>query len=105
MVNLLTQSIKLETIVIEHVIIEERHIQYVILIIIITDMYHYFCHTLRGYDAHISLNEAFEMCGTDQNVTAIPPSMEKLMAFVIGDNKFIDAFQFMASSLETLAEH
>ena len=68
-------------------------------------MYHYFCHTLRGYDAHISLNEAFEIGGTDQNVTAIPPSMEKLMAFVIGDNKFIDAFQFMASSLETLAEH
>ena len=27
------------------------------------------------------------------------------MAFVIGDAKFIDSFQCMASSLETLADH
>ena len=30
--------------------------------------------------------------------------MEKVMAFEIGDSKFIDSFQFIASSLETLAD-
>jgi hypothetical protein len=30
--------------------------------------------------------------------------MEKFMTFNVGDVKFIDAFQFMASSLETLAK-
>ena len=47
----------------------------------------------------------FEICGTDKNITAIPNSMEKFMTFGVGDIKFIDSFQFMASSLETLAEH
>ena len=35
----------------------------------------------------------------------MPNSMEKLMAFGIGDVKFIDSFQLMASSLENLAEN
>ena len=39
MVNLRNQIIKLEPIAIEQVIIEERHTQYVILSIIITNIY------------------------------------------------------------------
>ena len=62
-------------------------------------------HNLKGYDSHLSLKEAFEICGTDKNITAIPNSMEKFMTISIGDVKFIDSFQFMASSLETLAEN
>ena len=37
--------------------------------------------------------------------TAIPTLMEKFMTFGIGDVKFIAAFQFMASSFETLADN
>ena len=56
---------------------------------------------LRGYDSHIILNQAFEICGSDKHITDILNSMEKFMTFGIGDVQFIDAFQFMASSLET----
>ena len=62
-------------------------------------------HKLRGYDSHTILKEAFGICGTDTNITAMPNSMEKCMAFGIGDIKFIDSFQFLASSLATLAEN
>ena len=51
------------------------------------------------------MKEAFETCGTDTHITAIPNSMEKFMAFGVGDIKFIDSFQFMALSLETLADN
>ena len=102
MVNLVNQIIKLETIVIEQVSIEERHIHDVILINIYLPIVF---HNLKGYDSHIILKEAFEICGTDKNITAIPNSMEKFMTFGVGDIKFIDSFQFMASSLETLAEN
>jgi hypothetical protein len=60
---------------------------------------------LKGSDSHLILKEAFEICGTDKNIGALPNSMEKFMTFNIGDVKFIDAFQFMASSLETLAKN
>jgi hypothetical protein len=62
-------------------------------------------HNLRGYDSHLILKEAFEICGTDKNIGAVPNSMEKFMSFNVGDVKFIDSFQFMASSLETLAKN
>jgi hypothetical protein len=62
-------------------------------------------HNLRGYDSHLILKEAFEICGTDKNIGAVPNSMEKFMTFNVGDVKFIDSFQFMASSLETLAKN
>ena len=61
-------------------------------------------HHLRGYDSHITLKEAFELCGTDKNIIAMHNSMEKFMTFGIGDVKLIDALQFMASSLETLSD-
>ena len=60
---------------------------------------------MKGYDSHIILAEEFEICGTDKHITDIPNSMEKCMTFGVGDIKFIDSFQYMASTLETLAEH
>ena len=59
-------------------------------------------HNLRGYDSHLILKKAFKI-GDDQ-INAIPNSGEKSMTFTIGELKFIDSFQFMAKSLEKLAE-
>ena len=39
------------------------------------------------------------------NITAIPNNYEKYMSCTIGKLKFNDSLQFMASSLETLAEN
>ena len=63
-----------------------------------------FVHNLRGYDAHLILRQAFEIVGKKERINAIPQSKEKFMTFSIGDLKFKDSFQFMASSLEKLVE-
>ena len=60
-------------------------------------------HNLRGYDSHLILKKAFDVVGADK-INAIPNSGEKFMTFSIGDLKFIDSLQFMASSLDKLAE-
>ena len=39
------------------------------------------------------------------NIKVIPNNYEKYMSFTIGKLKFIDSLQFMASSLEKLAEN
>ncbi|MFM7984892.1 MAG: hypothetical protein ACKPKO_36785, partial [Candidatus Fonsibacter sp.] len=39
----------------------------------------------------------------NRKIDAIPNSYEKFMSISIGDLKFIDSFQFMASSLEKLS--
>ncbi len=62
-------------------------------------------HNLRGYDSHIILKQAFEICGTDKHITALLNSMEMFLPMGVGDIKFIDSFQFMDSSLETLADN
>ena len=41
----------------------------------------------------------------DPNICVIPNSYEKYMSFSIGNLKFIDSIQFMASSLEQLVEN
>ena len=60
-------------------------------------------HNLRGYDSHLILKKAFEVVGAEK-INAIPNSGEKFMTFSIGDMKFIDSLQFMASSLDKLTE-
>ena len=40
-------------------------------------------HTLKGYDSHLSLKEAFEICGTHKSITPIPNSMEQLMMEIL----------------------
>ena len=61
-------------------------------------------HNLRGYDSHLILKKAFEIIKDGENINAIPNSGEKFMTFSIGNLKFIDSFQFMAFSLETLVK-
>jgi len=41
----------------------------------------------------------------NKNINAIPNSYEKFMSFSIGQLKFIDSFQFMASSLDKLVKN
>ena len=60
-------------------------------------------HNLRGYDGHLIIQKAFSVCERKDDINAIANSNEKFMTFSIGDIHFIDSFQFMASSLETLA--
>jgi len=57
-------------------------------------------HNLRGYDGHLIIKEAHAL--GIPNIGAIPNSNEKLMSLNIGPLKFIDSFQFMASSIEQL---
>ena len=61
-------------------------------------------HNLRGYDSHLIIKKAHEINKQlgDKNINVIPNSYEKFMSFSIGDLKFIDSFQFMASSFEKL---
>ena len=55
---------------------------------------------LRGYDSHLIFKEAYKHIKGD--ISFIPNSNEKFMSFRIGELKFIDSVQFMASSLEDL---
>ena len=66
-------------------------------------------HNLRGYDSHLIIREAYKIADTlgssNPQFKVIPNSYEKFMSFDIGMLKFIDSFQFMASSLESLVEN
>jgi hypothetical protein len=61
-------------------------------------------HNLRGYDSHLIIKEAWRLLG-GKSIDVIPNSTEKFMSFKIGHLRFIDSFQFMGSSLETLVEN
>ena len=74
-------------------------------------------HNLRGYDSHFIMQEIGAIVknhayknkkGEDKqmNINAIPNSIEKYMAFMLGNHlTFIDSFQFMSSSLEKLVSN
>ena len=74
-------------------------------------------HNLRGYDSHFIMQEIGAIVknhayknkkGEDKqmNINAIPNNMEKYMAFMLGNHlTFIDSFQFMSTSLETLVNN
>jgi hypothetical protein len=53
---------------------------------------------LRGYDSHLSLKQAFGICGTDKHIGEIPNALEKCMTCNIGEVKVIDSFQGLALS-------
>jgi hypothetical protein len=64
-------------------------------------------HNLKGYDSHMIIKKAYEINNQlgNKSIDVIPNSYEKFMSFSIGDLKFIDSLQFMASSLEKLVEN
>ncbi|XP_071085832.1 uncharacterized protein [Haliotis cracherodii] len=60
-------------------------------------------HNLRGYDSHLIM----QAIGKIQNkeINCIPNNMEKYISFSLGCMDFIDSYQFMNSSLETLVKN
>ena len=74
-------------------------------------------HNLRGYGSHFIMqeigdviknntyeNKRGETC--EMSINAIPNNMEKYMAFMLGEHlTFIDSFQFMSSSLDSLVKN
>ena len=58
-------------------------------------------HNLKVYDSHLIMQKVHKAKG---NITCIPNNAKKYISFSIGQLKFLDSFQFMASSLEKLVE-
>jgi hypothetical protein len=59
-------------------------------------------HNLRNYDGHFIIQEASKY--TDK-IRVINQSFEKYMMFSFCDIKFIDSFQFLSESLDTLSKN
>ena len=62
-------------------------------------------HNFRGYDRHFIMKEIGSIGKEhDMEINCIPNNMEKYMAFMLGKHLvFLDSFQFISSSLHTLA--
>jgi hypothetical protein len=58
-------------------------------------------HNLKGYDSHLIMQKIHKATG---NISCIANNTEKYISFSIGQLKFLDSFQFMASSLEKLVD-
>ena len=56
-------------------------------------------HNLRGYDARHLMQE---IAAVDANLKCIPNSMVKYISSSLGNLRFIDSFQFLLSSLDSL---
>ena len=59
-------------------------------------------HNLQGYDAHIIMQAIGK---SKKKLECIPNNMDKYVSFSMGCLDFIDSFQFMSSSLETLVSN
>ena len=58
-------------------------------------------HNLKGYDSHFIIQK---LHATKGNITCIANNAEKYISFSVAQLKFLDSFQFMASSLEKLVQ-
>ena len=56
-------------------------------------------HNLKGYDSHLIMQKIHK---AKSSITCIPNNAEKYISFSVAQLKFLDSFQFMASSLEKL---
>ena len=56
-------------------------------------------HNLRGYDVHHIMQEIGNI---NSKIKCIPNNMEKYISFSLGNLRFIDSFQFLLSSLDSL---
>ena len=59
-------------------------------------------HNLRNFDAHIICESLGKF--KDAKLTCIAQNTERYVSFSLGGLRFIDSFQFLTSSLETLVE-
>ena len=74
-------------------------------------------HNLRGYDSHFIMQQIGQIAKehtytnkkgqkVEMNINAIPNNMDKYMAFMLGNHLlFLDSFQFMSSSLDSIAKN
>ena len=60
-------------------------------------------HNLRGYDGHILMSEIGKYKW--KRLSCIPNNQERYIAVQLGTLRFIDSFQFMGSSLESLVSN
>ena len=58
-------------------------------------------HNLRGYDSHLIMQKIHKSKGY---LTCVSNNAEKYISFSVAQLKFLDSFQFMASSLERLVD-
>ena len=60
-------------------------------------------HSLKNYDAHVIMQEIGKC---DFKINVISSGLEKYLSFSLNNKLvFIDSFQFLSSSLDTLAKH
>ena len=59
-------------------------------------------HNLRGYDSHLIMQAIGK---TSKKLEVIPNNLEKYVSFSMGNLVFLDSFQFMPSSLDTLVSN
>ena len=64
-------------------------------------------HGLRNYDSHIIIKHlpTSFTSGSKRNVTCIASNSERFISFSIGAFRFLDSYQFLSCSLETLASN
>ena len=60
-------------------------------------------HNLRNFDLHLLMGGAGKY--KDKKLTCIPNNMEKYISFSLGKLRFLDSYQCMNSSLESLVEN
>src|ERR1700722_16788233 len=59
-----------------------------------------FFHNMKNYDGHL-ISKVMGRASQEQ-ISAIPNNMEKYLTFEIGNQRYMDSFQLMSSSLDTL---
>ena len=58
-------------------------------------------HNMRGYDGHLIIKH-MDKTMTCQEIQVIANNTKKLMAFEIGQLRFLDSLQFLNASLDAL---
>ena len=61
-------------------------------------------HNLKGYDEHLILKHMKDW-SAENDVHVIANNMEKYLWFTVKSLKFIDSYQFLGSSLESLVNN
>jgi len=62
-------------------------------------------HNLRGYDAHHIIKHLKNDSFYETDIKVIPNNTERYVSFEINKMRFLDSFQFLSSSLDTLVKN